>query len=73
MAKAEKINMNFQSKSCVPKSLKNPIDELNAMIAKEVPTAFFIGNFAKTTNAGIIKNPPPAPTKPTNVPTITPC
>ena len=34
--------------------------------------AFFIGKFAKRTSAGIIKNPPPAPTIPVNTPTIKP-
>lgn len=41
-----------------------PISELEAMIIKEVATAFFIGNFAEKINVGIIKKPPPTPTKP---------
>ena len=39
---------------------------------KEVATAFFIGNFANNTKAGIIKKPPPAPTIPVMAPTIIP-
>ena len=42
------------------------------MINKDVPTAFFMGNLAKRTSAGIIKNPPPAPTIPVNTPTTAP-
>ena len=50
----------------------NPIRDLIAMIIKEVATAFFIGNLAKRTKAGIIKKPPPAPTNPVNIPIINP-
>lgn len=42
------------------------------MIKSEVPTASFMGNLASTTNAGIIKKPPPAPTKPVSAPTTSP-
>ena len=49
-----------------------PINDLNAIIISDVATAFFIGNFAKRTSAGIIKNPPPAPTMPVKKPTTIP-
>ena len=50
----------------------NPMLEFNTIITNEVPIAFFIGSFAKMTNAGIIKNPPPAPTNPAKNPTPKP-
>ena len=55
-----------------PLSPKNPINDFAAIITKDVPTASFIGNLDKRTNAGIIKNPPPAPTNPVTIPTIAP-
>jgi len=39
-----------------------------ATINNEVPIAFFIGVFANSNKAGIIKNPPPAPTNPATNP-----
>ena len=51
---------------------KNPIRELNTIIINEVATALFMGNFAVNSKAGIIKNPPPTPTKPVNNPTKIP-
>ena len=51
---------------------KNPNNDLKAIITNEVPTATFISTLAKITRAGIIKNPPPAPTKPVIAPTTTP-
>ena len=50
----------------------NPINDLTAIINKEVATAFFIGSFANITNAGIIRNPPPAPTTPVRIPITKP-
>ena len=38
------------------------------MMSKEVPTAFFMGILSINTNAGITKNPPPAPKKPVAMP-----
>ena len=51
---------------------KNPSSDLNAMIINEVPTATFISTFARITNAGIIKKPPPAPIIPVIPPTSNP-
>ena len=63
----------FQSMAWLPwTSPIKPNNDLAAIINKEVPTANFIGIFAKSTKAGIIRNPPPAPTKPVNVPTKAP-
>ena len=42
------------------------------IINNDVPIAFFIGNLKNRTNAGMIRNPPPAPTSPVSVPTIIP-
>ena len=42
------------------------------MINRDVPIAIFISSPANKTKAGIIKNPPPAPTKPVIAPTTTP-
>lgn len=42
------------------------------MIKSDVPTAIFIGVFAKNNNAGIIRKPPPAPTNPATRPMIIP-
>ena len=53
---------NCQSISIVIASPnKKPNKDFIAMMTNEVPTATFISTFAKMTNAGIIKNPPPAP------------
>ena len=49
-----------------------PMSALAAMIINEVATAFFIGNFAAKTRVGIIRKPPPTPTKPVSSPTKTP-
>ena len=64
---------NDQSISIVNASpRKNPNRDLKAIIINEVPTATFIFTFANITNAGIIKNPPPAPIKPVMAPTTKP-
>ncbi len=55
---------------CSP--LVNPMREFSAMIKSDVPMASFIGILLKITNAGIIINPPPAPTNPVIVPTTIP-
>ena len=59
-------------KLSLPTSPKKPNNDLIAIIINDVATAFFIGKFAKRTSAGIIKNPPPAPTIPVNTPTTKP-
>ena len=46
--------------------------ELHVMIIKEVATACLIDNLAKSTKAGTIIKPPPAPTKPVRSPTPNP-
>ena len=56
----------------VDKSPVKPMSDFMAIIIKEVPTAFFIGNPASKTKAGMIKNPPPAPTNPVKAPTNKP-
>ena len=61
---------NFQSIVMVCISPKNPISEFMAMMKREVPTAFFIGNLANKSNDGIIKKPPPAPTNPIMIPMV---
>jgi len=65
-------NKNDHSISKLCKSPKKPISDLAAIIKSDVPMAFFIGSLVKITKAGIIKNPPPAPTipvrRPTNIP-----
>lgn len=45
-----------------------PTSEFTPMISKEVPVATFIGKPAIITRAGIIINPPPAPTSPVSRP-----
>ena len=49
-----------------------PISDLAAMTSSEVPTAIFMGSFASKTSAGMIRNPPPAPTTPVSIPTTPP-
>ena len=46
------------------------MSEFIEMMTNEVPIDFLIGNFKKLIKAGIIKNPPPAPTNPVNIPTV---
>jgi hypothetical protein len=36
----------------------------------EVPIAFFIGILVRYKSAGIIRNPPPAPTNPATIPIL---
>ena len=50
-----KESKNIQSICSCPKSPVKPIKDLIAIIIREVATAFFIGNLAKSTKAGIIK------------------
>jgi hypothetical protein len=50
------------------KSPLNPVRELMAIINSEVPTAVLNGRPVRNTSAGIIKNPPPAPTRPVKKP-----
>lgn len=70
---AEIVPKKFQLISTLFIDEKNPIKELNETITNEVPMATFIGVFNKLTNAGMIKNPPPAPSKPVMIPTAEPC
>lgn len=70
---AEIVPKKFQSISTLFIEEKNPIRELNETMTNEVPMATFIGVFNKLTKAGIIKNPPPAPSKPVMIPTAEPC
>ena len=72
MASAVTLNNKVQSIVLLPRSPVNPIKDLAAMINNEVPTACFIGSLLNITSAGIIKNPPPAPTNPVNIPTNAP-
>ena len=65
---AVNVNRNGQSILILDKSPRNPINEFIAIIQSDVPTAFFIGSFANSTSAGIIKKPPPAPTIPAKTP-----
>lgn len=52
--------------------LKKPSREFIDMMKSEVATALFMGNPINMTNAGTIKNPPPAPIKPVIIPTSKP-
>ena len=70
---AEIVPKKFQSISTLFIEEKNPNRELNETMTSEVPMATFIGVFNKLTNAGMIKNPPPAPSKPVMIPTAEPC
>ena len=54
------------------KSPVKPINDFAAIINNEVPTAIFIGSLLNITKAGMIKKPPPAPTKPVKTPTTAP-
>lgn len=73
MAKNKTFSMNILS-IIIPcrTSAINPNVDFAAMMDKDVPTATFISNLATKTKAGIIKNPPPAPTNPVRTPTIRP-
>ena len=51
---------------------KKPNKDFSVIIIKEVPIAFLISRLANKTKAGMIRNPPPAPTKPVTAPTIKP-
>ena len=64
---------NIQSKECNKLTLLiTPTMELIAIINNDVPTANFISRLRKMTNDGIIRNPPPAPTRPVNNPMKSP-
>ena len=66
-----KVNNIFQSIALFNSVVKPKID-LIAMINKDVPTASFILIFVSSNKAGIIRKPPPAPTKPVTSPTTIP-
>ena len=72
MASAVTDNNKVQSMVLFPKSPVNPISDFAAIIKSDVPTACFIGSLLSITSAGIIKNPPPAPTRPVSIPTSAP-
>ncbi len=55
-----------------PKSPAKPNKEFIAMMIREVPTAFFIGNFTRKISAGINRKPPPAPSRPVTKPMLMP-
>ena len=61
-------NKKFHSIFVVAILPKKPIRELKTIMTKEVATALFMGNFAVNSKAGIIKKPPPTPTKPVKIP-----
>ena len=67
-----KVSRNFQSIAMLGTSPRKPINDFTAIIKSDVPTAFFIGNLANSTKAGMIKKPPPAPTIPVKTPTMIP-
>ena len=68
-----KDRIKCQSISMVKASpKKNPDNDFSAIIIKEVPIDFLISRLANKTKAGMIRNPPPAPTKPVIAPTIKP-
>ena len=73
IAKAVNVSRKIQSILMVPMLPAKPMSELKAMMTKEVATAFFIGNFASYIKVGMIKKPPPTPTKPVSKPIIMPC
>ena len=60
----EIVPRNFQLMVKWPRSPANPTSEFKAMINSDVPTAFFISRPSNKTKVGIIRNPPPAPSKP---------
>lgn len=62
------VSKNGQSIGRVSKSPKKPVSELSAIIKSEVPVAVFIGKPVSRTNAGMMRKPPPAPTKPVSSP-----
>ena len=67
-----KMVRKVQSCATIFMVLKKPSIEFIAMMINEVATALFIGNPISITNAGTIKNPPPAPINPVIMPTKSP-
>ena len=67
--KSVNLSKNIQLISIFCTSPINPINEFIEIINKEVATAFLMDILVKCTKAGVIKNPPPAPTKPVAQPT----
>ena len=67
-----KIIRKSQSIATCVTSARKPKSALNVIIIKEVATACLISRAAKSTNAGTMTNPPPAPTKPVRSPTPSP-
>ena len=73
MAIVVKVNRKYQSiLKVIASPKKNPDKDFNVTITKEVPMAFFILSLVKITSAGMIKNPPPAPTSSVIAPIILP-
>ena len=57
-----------QSSGVCFKLKRKPKIELIAMMTNDVPMAVFIGSFMNNINAGMIRNPPPAPNNPVIIP-----
>lgn len=72
MARLVIVSKNGHCISRLKISPVNPISELNAIINNDVPVATFMGSPVKSTSAGIIKKPPPAPTSPVSKPIMIP-
>ena len=67
-----KVNKNCQSTNTESSDDVKPIKEFKAIMNNDVATASFMLIFKSITNAGTIKNPPPAPINPVIIPTKSP-
>lgn len=72
LAKSVRDTRNYQFTEILGISTANPIRDFDAMITKDVPMACLMGKLLKRTSAGMIKNPPPAPTNTVKIPTNVP-
>ena len=66
------IKRKGQSIGSCPISPVKPNKDLTVIIISDVATASFIGILARITSAGMMRKPPPAPTKPVTAPTMRP-
>lgn len=72
-AMAVKLNSKVQLMVYWAMVLKKPKSELKVMMVRDDPTAVFMGSLPNSTNAGMMRKPPPAPNSPVTMPTAAPC
>jgi hypothetical protein len=66
------ISESLKSSGTAPATPKKPASVFMAITSSEVPTAGLIGSLVRSSSAGTITKPPPAPSSPVSAPTAAP-